>query len=88
MTETDDELVDIALLDPGPRPIPIYRLVDRLTALTVKQARKLVDAPPQVIISQIPIAQATALKIELEGFGATLELRAAGTAGAPTDLTR
>ena len=88
MTEHDDELVDIVLLDHGPRPIAIYKVVDRFTALNIKQARKLVDAPPQVIVSRVPIAQAEALKIEMEAFGATFELRAAEAAGAPTDLIR
>jgi ribosomal protein L7/L12 len=86
MTEPEGELVDIAVLDHGPRPIAIYKLVDRFTALNIKQARKLVDAPPQVIISRVPITQAEALKIEMEAFGATFELRVAGAAGAPTDL--
>jgi ribosomal protein L7/L12 len=81
-----DGRVDMVLMDPGVRPIPIYKMVDRFTRLDLKQARKLVDAPPQAIITQVPRPQAEALKIELEGCGATLELRPAGGPGAPTDL--
>jgi ribosomal protein L7/L12 len=88
VTEQGDRLVDIVVLDPGARPIPIYDAVRRFTRLNVKQARKLVDAPPQAIITQVPHRQAEALKIELEAFGATLELRSAGTPGEPTDLLR
>jgi ribosomal protein L7/L12 len=86
MTMPEAELVDIVLLDPGPRPIGIYKAVERFTALNVKQARKLVDDPPQVILSQVPSAQAEALRIEIEGFGATLQLRPASAAGGSTDL--
>jgi ribosomal protein L7/L12 len=81
-----DERVDIVLVDPGVRPIQIYKMVDRFTRLNIKQARKLVDAPPQAIITHVPRTQAEALKIELEAFGAALELRPAGGPGAPTDL--
>ena len=88
MSEKGDRLVDIVVVDPGVRPIPIYDAVRRFTGLNVKQARKLVDAPPQAIITQVPLRQAEALKIELEAFGATLELRSAGAPGAPTDLLR
>jgi ribosomal protein L7/L12 len=82
----DEELVDIVLLDHWPRPIAIYKVVDRFTGLNIKQARKLVDAPPRVILSRVPAVQAQALKIEMEALGATFELRAAGAAGSPTDL--
>lgn len=81
-----DGLVDIVVVDPGTRPIPIYDAVRRFTRLNVKQARKLVDTPPQAIITQVPLRQAEALKIELEAFGGTLELRPAEAPGAPTDL--
>ncbi len=88
MSHMDSGLVDIVLLGQGPRPIPIYQMVDRLTALNFKQARKLVTAAPQAIITQVPRTQAEALKLELEACGAMLELRPAGTPGAQTDLLR
>jgi ribosomal protein L7/L12 len=78
MSEMDRGLVDIVLLDP----------VDRFTALNLKQARKLVDALPRAIITQVPRSQASALKIELEAFGAIVELRAAGAPDEPTDIVR
>jgi ribosomal protein L7/L12 len=58
-----------------------------LTKLNIKQARKLVDEAPQAVITRVPRVQAEALKIEMEGFGASVELRASvGLPGAPTDL--
>jgi ribosomal protein L7/L12 len=84
----DEELVDIVLLDHGPRPIAIYQVVHRFTGLNIKQVRKLVDAPPQVILSRVPAVQAQALRSEMEALGATFELRASGAPGAPTDLIR
>ena len=81
MNEMGNGLVDIVLVDAGIRPIPIYEMIRGFTGLNVKQARKLVDAPPQAIITQVPRSQAEALKLELEGFGATLELREAGAPG-------
>jgi ribosomal protein L7/L12 len=83
-----DGLVDIVVVDPGIRPIPIYNTVVKFTRLNLKQARKLVDSPPQAIITKVPRSQAEALRIELEASGATLELRPAGAPGAPTDLLR
>ena len=88
LSEPDDRLVDIVVVDPGPRPIPVYDAVRRFTRLNSKQARKLVDAPQQAIITQVPLRQAQALRTELEACGATLELRPAGVPGAPTDLLR
>jgi ribosomal protein L7/L12 len=88
VSDEGDGLVDIVVVDPGVRRIPVYDAVRRFTGLNVKQARKLVDAPPQAIITQVPLRQAEALKIELEASGATLELRPAGAPGAPTDLIR
>jgi ribosomal protein L7/L12 len=88
VTDAGEGLVDIVVLDPGVRRIAIYDVVRRFTGLNIKQARKLVDAPPQAVITQVPLRQAEALKLELEAFGATLELRPAGAPGAPTDLGR
>lgn len=88
MSEAKGELVDMVVVDPGVRPIPIYDAVRRFTRLNVKQARKLVDEPPQAIITQVPLRHAEALKVELEAFGAIIELRPAGAPGAATDLVQ
>jgi large subunit ribosomal protein L7/L12 len=85
---SDDGLVDIWVTDRGPRPIPVYTRVDHLTRLNLKQARKLVDSAPQAIITHVPQTQAEAIKVELEAFGAAIELRPAGAPGAATDLIR
>lgn len=81
-----EDPVDLRLLDPGPRPIPIYQTMVGLTAMNIKQARKLVDASPVTIISQVPRSQAEGLKVEFEATGASVELGPAGPPGAPTDL--
>ena len=87
MSGQDAELVDIWITDTGPRPIAIYKRVDHLSNLNLKQVRKLVDAAPAAVLSRVPQAQAAALKVEFEATGAIVELRPAGAAGAPTDLT-
>jgi large subunit ribosomal protein L7/L12 len=85
--ESNVELVDIVVTNAGPRPIGLYNLVRGFTKLNVKQARKLVDEAPQSVITRVPTVQAEAIKIEMEAFGATVELLASvGSAGASTDL--
>jgi large subunit ribosomal protein L7/L12 len=85
--QPNDDLVDIVVIDAGPRRIGVYSIIPRLTKLNIKQARKLVDGAPQSVITRVPRVQAEALKIEMEAFGAGIELRAsAGSPGAPTDL--
>jgi large subunit ribosomal protein L7/L12 len=86
MSEEAGALVDIWVIDRGPRPIRVYQKVDHLTRLNLKQARKLVDSAPQAVITQVPRTQAEALKIEMEATGAIVELRPAETPGGPSDL--
>lgn len=81
-----DALVDIVLLDPGQRRVPLYKAVERFTALDHDQARMLVDAAPQVIVTRVPHHEASGMKAWLEGFGAALELRPATAPGAATDF--
>ena len=75
MAEETEGLVDVILLDAGDRRTGIYHMVDRKTDLNVKQARKLVDAAPQPIITRMPKVEADAIKIELEALGARVELK-------------
>ena len=85
--EPNDDLVDIVVTDAGPRRIGVFSIIPRLTKLNIKQARKLVDEAPQAVITRVPRTQAEAIKIEMEAFGAAVELRtSAGSPGAPTDL--
>jgi large subunit ribosomal protein L7/L12 len=68
------ERVDILLEDAGERRIGIYDIVRKWTSLNVKQARKLVDSAPQPIITGMARDQAEAIKLQLEGLGATISL--------------
>lgn len=74
-----EELVDVILHDGGQRPIQAYQIVHRLTDLNAKQAKKLVDAAPQAILTGMPRTQAEGIKVELEAMGATVELKASGS---------
>ncbi len=74
MADDGAERVDILLEDAGDRPIGIYDIVRKWTSLNVKQARKLVDSAPQPIITGMARSQAEAIKLELEGLGATVSL--------------
>jgi ribosomal protein L7/L12 len=80
------DLLDLVLLDPGPRPIPIYEAIVRFTGMNIKQARKIAGSTPAEIITQVPPSQAEALKVQIEATGASIELRPAGEPGAPTDM--
>ena len=87
MEQPNVELVDIVVTNSGQRRIGVYNIVQRLTKLNIKQCRKLVDQAPQSVITRVPTVQAEALKIEMEAFGASVELKAStGSPGAPTDL--
>jgi len=87
VNQMSEELVDLIIEDAGQRPIGLYNLVTRYTKLNIKQARKLVDAATEPVITRVPRRQAEAIKIEMEAFGATIGLRAsAGSGGASTDL--
>jgi large subunit ribosomal protein L7/L12 len=71
-------LVDVILVDAGRTPIGIYRVIQRVTSLNVRQARARVDAAPGPIITGIAKVQAEALKVEIEALGAIVQLREAG----------
>jgi large subunit ribosomal protein L7/L12 len=87
MEPSSQPLVDIILEDAGSRPIGVYQMVDRWTKLNIKQAKKLVDAAPQAIITRVAQAQAEALKTQLEGLGARVLLKPADpSVASPTDL--
>jgi ribosomal protein L7/L12 len=87
MSGQDAELVDIWITDTGPRPIAIYKRVDHLSNLNLKQVRKLVDAAPAAVLSRVPQAQAAALKGRVRGDLRDRGVAAGRAAGAPTDLT-
>ena len=74
----NDEFVDIILIDPGSTPNAIFNVAAKFNrlSLTPAQYRDLLKTLPQPLCVSAPRPQAEALKLEMESFGAVVELRA------------
>jgi ribosomal protein L7/L12 len=67
-------LFDLIVEGGGDRPNLVAKVVQRATSVSNTRSRELVNAAPQIAIPQISKVQAEALKIELEGLGASIRL--------------
>jgi large subunit ribosomal protein L7/L12 len=67
--------VHIVLKSAGDRKIQVIRVVRQYTALGLKEAKDAVDGAPRVILSGIDREQAEKIRKDLEGQGATVELK-------------
>jgi ribosomal protein L7/L12 len=74
MGDDDTGLFDVIVQDGGDRPNLVAKVVQRATSVSNTRSRELVNAAPQIAIPQISKIQAEALKIELEGLGASILL--------------
>jgi ribosomal protein L7/L12 len=72
-------LAELIVEHDGPTPVGVWKLIQRATKLDISrtQAQKLFKAGSQVVIADLPDAQAQALKIEFEALGATVHLQPA-----------
>ena len=66
---------DVVLKAAGANKLAIVKLVKELTGLGLKEAKDLVDGAPSNIKEGLAKAEAEALKKQLEGAGAEVELK-------------
>ncbi|MFP5298620.1 MAG: 50S ribosomal protein L7/L12 [Actinomycetota bacterium] len=72
--EEKDEF-DVVLAAAGDKKIQVIKEVRALTSLGLKEAKDLVDGAPKPVLEKVNKEQAEAAKSQLEGAGATVELK-------------
>ena len=66
---------DVVLTAAGDKKIQVIKEVRTLTSLGLKEAKDLVDAAPKPVLERVPRDQADKAKAQLEGAGASVELK-------------
>jgi large subunit ribosomal protein L7/L12 len=66
---------DVVLTAAGQSKLAVVKLVKELTSLGLKEAKELVDAAPKAIKEGVTKDEAEALKTQLEGAGAEVEVK-------------
>ncbi|HUU42873.1 MAG TPA: 50S ribosomal protein L7/L12 [Planctomycetota bacterium] len=72
--EEQDEF-DVVLIAAGDAKIQVIKEVRTLTSLGLKEAKDLVDSAPKPVIEKASKEDAEKAKAQLEGAGATVELK-------------
>ena len=72
--EEQDEF-DVILIAAGEKKINVIKEVRALTSLGLKEAKDLVDGAPKPVIEKATKEDAEKAKAQLEGAGATVELK-------------
>jgi large subunit ribosomal protein L7/L12 len=65
----------VVLAAVGDKKIEVIKEVRALTGLGLKEAKDLVDAAPKPVLERVPRDQADKAKAQLEGAGASVELK-------------
>ena len=66
---------DVVLTAAGDKKIQVIKEVRALTSLGLKEAKDLVDSAPKPVLERVPKDQADKAKAQLEGAGASVELK-------------
>jgi large subunit ribosomal protein L7/L12 len=66
---------DVVVTAAGDKKIQVIKEVRALTSLGLKEAKDLVDSAPKPVLERVPRDQADKAKEQLEGVGATVELK-------------
>jgi len=66
---------DVILKAPGQSKLAVVKLVKELTSLGLKESKELVDSHPAAIKEGVTKDEAEALKTQLEGAGAEVEIK-------------
>ena len=72
--EEKDEF-DVVLTAAGDKKIQVIKEVRALTSLGLKEAKDLVDSAPKPVLEKVAKEEAEKAKEQLEGAGATVELK-------------
>jgi len=73
--EEEQDEFDVILTEVGPQKIPVIKEVRALTNLGLKEAKDLVDSAPKPVLEKVSKEDAEKAKAQLEGAGATVELK-------------
>jgi large subunit ribosomal protein L7/L12 len=66
---------DVILKAPGQSKLAVVKMVKELTSLGLKESKELVDSAPSAIKEGVTKDEAEALKTQLEGAGAEVEMK-------------
>jgi large subunit ribosomal protein L7/L12 len=66
---------DVILKAPGQSKLAVVKMVKELTSLGLKESKELVDSAPAAIKEGVTKDEAEALKTQLEGAGAEVEIK-------------
>jgi large subunit ribosomal protein L7/L12 len=73
--EEEQTEFDVVLTAAGDKKIQVIKEVRSLTSLGLKEAKDLVDGAPKAVLERVPKEQADKAKAQLEGAGASVELK-------------
>ena len=73
--EEEQDEFDVILTSAGDKKIQVIKEVRALTSLGLKEAKDLVDAAPKPVLEKVSKDDAEKAKAQLEGAGATVELK-------------
>ena len=73
--EEEKDSFDVILEAAGDKKIQVIKEVRALTSLGLKEAKDLVDGAPKPVLEKVDKAAAEKAKEQLEGAGATVELK-------------
>ena len=73
--EEEQDEFDVILTSSGDKKIQVIKEVRALTSLGLKEAKDLVDAAPKPVLEKVSKEDAEKAKAQLEGAGATVELK-------------
>jgi large subunit ribosomal protein L7/L12 len=74
-TEEEQDEFDVILATVGDKKIQVIKEVRALTSLGLKEAKDLVDSAPKPVLEKVSKEDAEKAKAQLEGAGATVELK-------------
>jgi large subunit ribosomal protein L7/L12 len=73
--EVEQDEFDVVLTGAGDKKIQVIKEVRALTNLGLKEAKDLVDGAPKTVLEKVSKEDADKAKAQLEGAGATVELK-------------
>jgi large subunit ribosomal protein L7/L12 len=73
--EEEQDEFDVILAEVGAQKIPVIKEVRALTNLGLKEAKDLVDSAPKAVLEKVSKEEAEKAKAQLEGAGATVQLK-------------
>ena len=73
--EEEKDEFDVVLIAAGEKKIQVIKEVRALTSLGLKEAKDLVDGAPNAVLEAAAKDEAEKAKAQLEGAGATVELK-------------